>query len=80
MNEKDKVRLREMLDAARRARAFVQNKTRQTLDNDEILAFAVVRALEIVGEAANQISAGTRETLPQIPWKNIVGMRHRIIH
>jgi uncharacterized protein with HEPN domain len=55
MNERDEVRLRDMLDEARRARRFVHGKTRADLDvGDQILGFAVVRALEIIGEAANK--------------------------
>jgi len=45
-----------------------------------MLTFAVVRAIEIVGEAANHVSPGGRALLPQLPWPAIVGMRHRIVH
>jgi uncharacterized protein with HEPN domain len=45
-----------------------------------MLVFALVKALEIVGEAANQVSQETREKFPNIPWPEIIGMRHRLIH
>lgn len=45
-----------------------------------MLAFALVRAIEIVGEAATKISIETREQHPDIPWAVIIGMRHRLIH
>ncbi len=61
MNERDETRLRDMLDAARHARSFVQDKVRATLDSDIVLSFAVVRALEIIGEAASRV---TPETAP----------------
>mgnify|MGYP002682553035 CR=1 FL=1 len=81
MNERDEVRLRDMLDEACRARRFVQGKTRADLDaGDQILGFAVIRALEIIGEAANKVSQETRNTLPQIRWGDIIGMRNRVIH
>ncbi len=81
MNERDEVRLRDMLDEARRARRFVQGKTRADLDkDDQIVGFAVVRALEIIGEAANKVSQETRDTFPQVRWSDIIGMRHRMIH
>jgi uncharacterized protein with HEPN domain len=81
MDERDEVRLRDMLDEARRARRFVQGRTRADLDaGDQILGFAVVRALEIIGEAANKVSQETRSTLPQVRWGDIVGMRNRVIH
>ena len=55
MNERDSVRLRHMLDAAHSALSFVQDRTRDDLDRDEMLVFAVTKAVEIVGEAANQV-------------------------
>ena len=45
-----------------------------------MLLFALVRAIEIVGEAANKISDEARAALPAIPWPAIVGMRNRLIH
>jgi uncharacterized protein with HEPN domain len=80
MNERDETRLRDMLDAARKAVAFADDKTREALDEDELLAFALVRALEIVGEAASRVSQETRSRFQQIRWKEIIGMRNKIIH
>lgn len=81
MNERDETRLRDMLDEARRARRFVEGKTRADLSTgDQMLGFAVVRALEIVGEAANKVSQATRDTLPQVRWGDIIGMRNRMVH
>jgi uncharacterized protein with HEPN domain len=69
-----------MLDAAREAESFSQNKTRNSLDTDRKLALALVKCIEIMGEAAAQISNQSREALPQIPWADIIGMRNRLIH
>jgi uncharacterized protein with HEPN domain len=81
MNERDETRLRDMQDAARQAVFFVSGKTRLDLEeNKQILGFAVVRAIEIVGEAASKITAETRLTLPQVPWGSIIGMRNLIVH
>jgi uncharacterized protein with HEPN domain len=80
MNKRDETRLRDMLDAAQHARSFVQGKTRRNLDADIVLSFAVVRALEIIGEAASRVTAETRSALTGIPWKAMFGMRNRIIH
>ncbi len=74
------VRLRHMRDASREAVGFAKGKHRADLDDDRMLAFALVKAIEIVGEAANQVSDVTRTHLPDIPWVDIVGMRHRLIH
>jgi len=79
MNERDETRLRDMLDAARRA--FVHGKERDVLETDNYLVgFAGVRAIEIIGEAASKIASETRAAFPQIEWNNIIGMRNRIIH
>lgn len=69
-----------MLDMACKATGFVAGKTRADLDTDEKLALALVRALEIIGEAANHVSPQVRGDLPAIPWRQVIGMRNRIIH
>ncbi len=80
MHKNDRVRLRHMLDAAREAIEFVQDKTRADLNSDRMLLLSLVKEIEIVGEAANQVSKAAREQLPGIPWADIVGMRNRLIH
>ncbi|MBC7813252.1 MAG: DUF86 domain-containing protein [Burkholderiales bacterium] len=81
MNERDETLLRDMLDAARRATRFIEGQSRAALeDNDMLLGYAVVRAVEIVGEAASKVSPETRAALSQIRWKEIIGMRNRIVH
>jgi uncharacterized protein with HEPN domain len=69
-----------MLDHVREAAAMVSGKTRADLDSDRKLNLALVRLLEIVGEAANRIPAEERLQHPQMPWSQIVGLRHRLIH
>jgi uncharacterized protein with HEPN domain len=69
-----------MIDAAYEATGFVQDRTRVDLDNDRKLVLALVKDIEIIGEAAYQISRPTKEQLPGIPWEDIVGMRHRLVH
>jgi uncharacterized protein with HEPN domain len=69
-----------MLDAAQNAISFVGERTRNDLDADLMFAYAVVRAIEIVGEAASKIEDSTRDQLSSIPWHNIIGMRNRVIH
>ena len=76
----DEIRLRHMLDAAREALSFAQGRTRGELDNDRQLGLALVKAIEIVGEAAAQVSEPTRRRLPDMPWERIVGMRNRLVH
>jgi uncharacterized protein with HEPN domain len=69
-----------MIEAANNACGFVFGKHRSDLDSDRMLLFALVRAIEIVGEAASRISAPTREAASDIPWALIVSMRNRLIH
>jgi uncharacterized protein with HEPN domain len=69
-----------MIDAAESAFAFMVGRSRRDLDTDQMLLFAVVRAVEIVGEAASKITPETQAAMTMVPWPAIVGMRHRLIH
>lgn len=69
-----------MLDAAREAEAFLQERSRVDLDNNRMLALALVRLIEIIGEAANYVSQEARDQITAIPWALVVGMRNRLIH
>ena len=80
MNAKDKIRLLDMLDAANDAQSFVAGRDQTALYSDKMFAYALVRAIEIIGEAAAQVTQLTRKQLPQIPWKVIIGMRNKVIH
>jgi uncharacterized protein with HEPN domain len=80
MHKDDEIRLRHMLDAAREARSFVQGQSRKDLDLDRMLVLALVKNIEIVGEAAIRISEHVQRSHPEIPWPDIIGMRHRLIH
>ena len=76
----DQARLRHMLDHAVEAVSLVEGRSREDLDSDRLLNLALVRLLEIVGEAAARLSAETRDGCPQIPWPDIIGLRNRLIH
>lgn len=80
MNAEDLIRLRHMLDAAQEAVSFAHGRTRDDLSSDRMLLLSLVKEIEIIGEAANRISAATRANLPDIPWPDLIGMRHRLIH
>ena len=69
-----------MIEAAETVRRFVSGRARSDLDTDKMLSFALVRAIEIVGEAASKVSAATREAASEIPWVLIVSMGNRLIH
>jgi uncharacterized protein with HEPN domain len=80
MRQDDAIRLRHMLDAAREVIAFARGRSRADLSSDRMLVLALVKDIEIIGEAAYQISEITRKSLPDIPWDDIIGMRHRLVH
>jgi uncharacterized protein with HEPN domain len=80
MNERDLDRLVDMLTAARKAQYFAAGRSRSSLDSDELLALALTRLLEIVGEAARSISPDTRAQIPHIQWPLIIGMRNYLAH
>jgi uncharacterized protein with HEPN domain len=76
----DRWRLQHMLDAIRAAETFVASRKRADLDDDTMLLFALVRAVEIVGEAASKVSPDGRSALPAISWADVIGMRNRLVH
>ena len=80
MQRGDRLRLQHMLDAGREAVRFTQGKTRDDLDRDRVLALALVKLLEIVGEAASRVTTESQQAHPDIPWRDIVAMRNRLIH
>ncbi len=80
MQADDWVRIRHMIGAAESVARFVAGRRREDLDEDEMLCLALTRAIEIIGEAASHVSTETQEALSEMPWKEVIGMRHRLVH
>ena len=80
MRKDDVIRLKHMLDAAKEACSFASVKNRSDLDNNRQLALALVKDIEIIGEAASKVSQETKTKHPAIPWLDIINMRNRLIH
>ncbi len=81
MNENDQALLHDMLDFLRRVVRRAEGKRFEDLADDEYaLGDLLVRPLEVVGEAANHVSAECRSQHPEIEWARIVGLRNRLIH
>ena len=76
----DRVYLESMLDAISRIRRYVGRKRRAGFLADPLLQDAVIRNIEVIGEAAGRISREFASRHPGIPWGDIAGMRHRLIH
>lgn len=74
------VAYRHMLAHAREALTLTRDKTRADLDSDRLLNLALVRLIEIIGEAANRVPKEEQMLYPQIPWAQIVSLRNRLIH
>lgn len=79
-HEKDEVLVRDMLDYAHKAVGAARGRSREDLDRDDVLAAALERFIEIIGEAASKVSDFTRDRRVTIPWHQIVGMRNRLVH
>ena len=80
MSPEDRNRLRHMIDATRTAQRFLLGRQRSDLDTADMLRFAVVRAIEIIGEAASRITPEGRASIVGIPWPAIISMRNRMVH
>ncbi len=72
MRNDDVIRIKHMLDAACEARSFASDKKRSDLDGNRQLTLALVKEIEIIGEAASKISQETRSAHPAIPWLDII--------
>jgi uncharacterized protein with HEPN domain len=77
---RDKERLEHMLAAADRVIRYTSDKTYKDLVADDMMYYAVVKNIEIIGEAANLLSSDFIDFHPQTPWKQVRGMRNYIVH
>jgi len=72
--------LEDIIDAIDKAQYFITGMKLYQFKNDEKTQFACIRALEIIGEAANKFPKSIHQSYPTIPWKEIIGMRNKLIH
>lgn len=80
MQKDDLVYLKYMYDTALKAWRKVEGKSRADYDANEDLRLALAHLVQIIGEAARRVSAPTCQNHPNIPWSEIIGMRHKIVH
>jgi uncharacterized protein with HEPN domain len=80
MPKDDALYLGHMRDTAAKAASKVCMLDRSQYDADENLRLAVAHLIQIVGEAARRVSDATRQAHPEIPWDEIIGMRHKVVH
>ena len=72
--------LNDILEAIGDIQNFTQNMSFKDLESDKKTLYAVIRCLEILGEAVRKIPKNVKEGYPDIPWKEIAGMRDKLIH
>ena len=77
---KDRERLEHMLQAIGRILRYTNGKTFQDLVDDDMMYYAVVKNIEIIGEAANMLTADFQTSHSETPWKMVKGMRNYIVH
>ena len=78
--ENDGKRLQHMLDAAQEAYRLLQGRSLQVFRQDRLLQLAIDKLVQIIGEAANNVTADRRVANSRIPWADMIGMRHRLVH
>src|SRR5436309_5591282 len=78
--ERDAALMLDMLLAARDAPSFVEGLDEAAFLKSRLHQNAAIRSLEVIGEAAGRVSAAIQAAHPEIPWREITGMRHRLIH
>lgn len=78
--ERDSIRIQHMLDAIIEINLFTKGKIRKDLDRDRVLSLALIKEIELIGEAAAKVSENFKQNNPQIPWSMIVAIRNRLIH
>ncbi|MCY3831714.1 MAG: DUF86 domain-containing protein [Chloroflexi bacterium] len=76
----DPTRLRHMLEWAQTSEHLAARETRISLDESLALRLALIRTLLVIGEAANNVTAESRRAYSAIPWADIIGMRHKLVH
>ena len=79
-NPDDLVRLHDMLEAAQKIRDILARESRESFDVNEVLQLALRYLVLIIGEAAYHVSRVRRTRYPVIPWAQIIGMRHHLVH
>ena len=76
----DRIYIEHILKSIERIQSYISGKDQETFSNDSITQDAVVRQLEIIGEATKRISKELRKNNPEVPWDDMAGMRDVLIH
>ena len=77
---RDKGRLEHILTAIDNVDSFLEGKNLDDMQTNKMMFFAVVKNIEIIGEAANNLTKEIREKHPEVSWKDVISMRHVLVH
>jgi uncharacterized protein with HEPN domain len=80
MYRRDDVLINDICDAINESLDIVRDISYHDFEEDRVRQYAIVRLLEIIGEAGNQISVDFKDKNPDIPWRKMIAMRNRLIH
>jgi uncharacterized protein with HEPN domain len=80
MPQGDLLYLGHMLDVSIQAVEKIREKSREEYEEDENLRLALAHLVQMIGEAARRVSPESQRTYSQIPWSDVIGMRHKIVH
>lgn len=76
----DKIRIQHILDAIAEIESYLNNVSFKDFTNNSMMRFACIKQIEIIGEASNAISLETKSKFSNIEWKQIIGLRHVLVH
>jgi len=77
---RDEAYFLDILLAARRIKTYTTGLSREGFEQEDLYKSAVLREIQVIGEASRQLSDDAKTAHPQIPWQQIIGMRNRVIH
>ncbi len=80
MKKDDAVYLGHIIDLADKISQRVKGKSRDNFDSNEDLRIVLTHLVQTIGEAARRVSPAFQKDHPEVPWSDIIGMRHRIVH
>ncbi|MFW6120074.1 MAG: DUF86 domain-containing protein [Petrotogales bacterium] len=80
MSKNDDAYLHHILDSISKIKDFTENIDKNKFKNNELVQSAVIRQIEIIGEATKKVSDKTKANYPDVPWRDIAGMQDRLIH
>ena len=79
-HRRDSVFIAQMIEAAEAALEFSDGHTAKSFAGDRLVGYAVVRAIQLIGQAARGVSGELQTAHPEIPWREMVGMRNVVVH